>query len=208
VDLGVRGARRVGDARGALEVVGFASWARDLITFVPVGAGGRLKATNIGQARLAGVEVDARGEAGPIEVRAAYTGLVTANESACTAVVGRCDSPVLPGRPEHDLVADAIAHAGPASVRLGVDAVSGMFADLAQTVPVPARALVSAGARLDVTRRVRIAVDVRNVLDARAGTYAGATGPVRYPIGDSYDFPLPGRSVLVSARFDEPGLAP
>ncbi|HEX3771009.1 MAG TPA: TonB-dependent receptor [Polyangiaceae bacterium] len=206
VDAGGRGAARLGAngaARGALEVVGFATWARDLITFVPVGAGGRLKATNIGEARLAGVEVDARGQAGPVELRASYTGLVTANASACTATVGRCDEPVLPGRPEHDVVADAILHAAPATLRVGVDAVSGMFADLAQTVPVPARALLSAGARLDVTPQVRIAVDGRNLLDARTGTYAGAAGPVTYPIGDSYDFPLPGRSVLVSARFSD-----
>jgi hypothetical protein len=208
IDAGAHGSKRFAgtSARVALECVVFATWAQDLITFVPTGASGRLKATNIGLARLAGVEVDARAAAGPFEVRASYTGLVTANEAGCTAVVDRCDRPPLPGRPAHDVVADGIAHAGPASVRLGVDAVTGMFADLSQTIPVPARVLVSAGARVDVARDVRLALDVRNLFDVRTGTYAGATGSEPYPIGDDYAFPLPGRSLLVSARFSEPGL--
>ena len=208
VDAGVRGSKRVAvaNARIGLEVVAFATWARDLITFVPVGAYGRSKATNIGLARLAGVEVDARGATGPLEVRASYTGLVTANEAGCTATVGGCDRPALPGRPEHDLVADATVHAGPASVRLGVDAVTGMFADVAGGLAVPARVLVSTGARVDVARDVRLALDVRNLLDVRTGSYQGAMGLVHEPIGDYYEYPLPGRSVLLSARFSEPAM--
>ena len=94
-------------------------------------------------------------------------------------------------------------HVGPAVVRVGVDAVSGMVADLAGSIGVPPRVLASTGLRLDVTREVRLALDVRNVFDVRTGTYAGALGPVREPIGDYYEYPLPGRSFLVSARFTE-----
>jgi len=68
---------------------------------------------------------------------------------------------------------------------------------------VPPRVLASAGVRVDVTREVRLALDVRNLFDVRTGTYEGALGPVREPIGDSYEYPLPGRSFLVSARFTE-----
>jgi outer membrane receptor protein involved in Fe transport len=207
VDAGARASRRLGAARVGLELVGFATWADDLITFVPTGAYGKAKATNIGRARLAGIEADARAALGPVDLRASYTGLLTANEgdAACTLVVGSCQRPPLPGRPAHDLVADAVGHVGPASLRVGVDAVTGIVTDLSGSTEAPPRVLVSAGARLDVTRGIRLAVDVRNLFDVRTGTYQGVTGPVREPIGDSYDYPLPGRSVLVSARFSEPG---
>jgi hypothetical protein len=203
VDAGARAARRVGDARFSLEVVGFGTWAQDLITFVPTGAYGRAKATNIGRARMAGLEMDARAADGPLELRASYTGLATEDDASCTAATGGCARPPLPGRPTHDLVADVLAHAGPLVGRVGVDAVSGMVADLAGSIGVPARVLASAGLRVDVARGVRLAFDLRNVFDVRTGTYAGALGPVREPIGDSYEYPLPGRSFLLSARFSE-----
>jgi len=208
-DVGARGSTRFAGsgARLGLEVVTFVTWAQDLITFLPIGAYGKSKATNIGRARLAGLEVDARAAAGPVEVRASYTGLLTANDAGCVGAVGPCVPPRLPGRPEHDVVADAVAHAGPASVRLGLDAVTGIVTDLSGTLSVPARVLVSTGARLDVTPEVRLALDVRNLFDVRAGTYEGGSGAVREPIGDYYEYPLPGRSVLVSARFSEPRLA-
>jgi outer membrane receptor protein involved in Fe transport len=203
IDAGARAARRVGRARLSLEVVGFATWAQDLITFVPTGAYGRAKATNIGRARLAGVEMDGRAAAGPLELRASYTGLATEDDASCTAATGGCARPPLPGRPTRDLVADAMARAGPVVGRVGVDAVSGMVADVAGSIGVPPRVLASAGLRVEVAPRVRLALDVRNLFDVRTGTYAGALGPVREPIGDSYEYPLPGRSFLVSARFSE-----
>ena len=203
IDAGARSSRRFGSARVALEVVGFATWAEDLITFVPTGAYGRAKATNIGRARLAGVEADVRVAAGPMELRAAYTGLATENESACTAATGGCERPPLPGRPAHDFVGDVIAHVWRVRLRAGVDAVSGIAPDVSGSIVVPPRVLLSAGARLDVSRSVRVALDVRNLLDVRTGTYLGALGPVEEPIGDTFQYPLPGRSVLVSARFTE-----
>jgi outer membrane receptor protein involved in Fe transport len=203
VDAGVRTSRRTGSLRFALEVVGFATWAEDLITFVPTGAYGRAKATNIGRARIAGLEVDLRAAAGPFEVRGAYTGLATENEAACTATTGPCARPPLPGRPTSDFVGDAIAHVGPASVRVGVDAVAGVAPDLAGSIQVPARVLASAGLRVEVARGVRVALDLRNALDVRTGTYQGALCPVQEPIGDYFEYPLPGRSLLVSARFFE-----
>lgn len=202
LDAGARASRRLGVLAAALELDGFATWADDLITFVPQGAYGRAKATNIGTARLAGIEADARVRVGPLELRGAYTGLVTENDSACEPVVGPCVHPALPGRPTNDLVADLIGYAGPASARFGVDAVTGMVADVSGGIGVPARVLASAGARVDVAHGVRLALDVRNLFDQRTGTYQGALGPVREPIGDYYEYPLPGRTVLVSARFE------
>jgi iron complex outermembrane receptor protein len=201
IDAGARTSRRAGPLRVAAEIVGFGTWAQDLITFVPVGAYGRSEATNIGLARLLGVEVDLHAAAGPIELRGAYTGLSTENDSACEAIVGPCVRPPLPGRPTSDLVADLIGTLGPASVRVGVDAVSGIVADVAGSIGVPPRVLASAGARVDVVRGLRLALDVRNLFDVRTGTYDGALGPVHEPIGDYFEYPLPGRTFLVSARY-------
>jgi len=202
VDAGARSSRSFGRVTVALELDGFATWADNLITFVPEGAYGRAKAANIGVAQLAGIEAEARMRAGPVEVRGVYTGMLTEDDSACEPVVGPCVHPPLPGRPANDLVADVIGYAGPASVRIGIDAVTGMVADVSGGIGVPARVLASAGARVDVTRGVRVALDVRNLFDQRTGTYQGALGPVHEPIGDYYAYPLPGRSFLVSARFE------
>jgi hypothetical protein len=201
VDAGARTSHGRRGMRVTAEATGFATWAQDLITFVPTGADGRAKATNIGQARMAGVELDARGTLGPLELRAAYTGLLAVNGSGCTAATGGCTRPPLPGRPANDFVGDAIVRLGPAVVRAGVDVVTGIVADVAGSIHVPPRALTSVGARVDVVRGVRLALDVRNLLDVRTGTYTGAIGPVHEPIGDYFEYPLPGRSLLLSARF-------
>lgn len=203
VDAGGRFSRRFESVKVTSELVTFATWADDLITFVPTGAYGRAKATNIGRARMLGVEFDVRAQAGPVELRGSYTGLATENDASCTAIVGPCQRPPLPARPANDVVADAIVHDGPVTVRAGVDAVSGMFADSAGSIAVPARLLASAGGRVDLGRGVRLALDLRNLFDVRTGVYQGALGPVREPVGDYYEYPLPGRSVLVSARFSE-----
>jgi outer membrane receptor protein involved in Fe transport len=201
MDAGARLKRGWGPLLLSAEIVGFATWARDLITFVPVGAYGRSEATNIGLASLRGIEADIRAAAGPVEVRAAYTGLATENESACEAIVGACLHPELPGRPANDFVGDVIGRVGPASVRVGIDALSGMVADNSGSILVPPRVLTSVGARLDAAHGVRIAFDVRNLFDVRTATYEGAFGLVHEPIGDYYEYPLPGRTFLVSARY-------
>jgi len=212
------GARLASDPRapvhGRAELVGFATWATDLIVFVPEGAYGRERATNIGRARIVGLEADAATAALGFELRASYTLLATANESVCEAQTGflsanaACDRPELPGRPTNDLVADLTYTLAPVRLRYGVDAITGMIADEVGAVVVPPRVLQSAGARLDVpyVRGLRLAFDARNLFDVRTGIYEGALGAVREPIGDSYAYPLPGRTFLLSAQWrSEPG---
>jgi hypothetical protein len=210
VDAGARlVARRIGPVRLRAEIAGFATWADDLIVFVSQGAYGRARATNIGRARLVGAEAEVVAAAYGLEARAAYTALATANEAACAVAGGSiassstCARPQLPGRPEHDLVMDVSYTFGALRLRYGVDAVSGIVADLTGNVRVPARVLQSIGVRFDVPGAdgLRLALDVRNLLDVRNATYEGIVGPVREPIGDAYQYPLPGRSFLVSARF-------
>lgn len=204
IDAGLRRSLRPLGMRVAAELVGFISWAQDLITFVPMGAYGREVATNIGRARVLGAEFNARAAAGPLELRVSYTGLSTQNEAACTAQIGPCERPPLPGRPSDDLVSDLVFRVDRWMARVGVDATSGLDADLTGHAPVPARVLVSAGARLDLGPGVRLSVDVRNLFDVRVGTYDGVLGPAHEPIGDSYAYPLPGRSFLATVRFLRP----
>src|SRR5205085_7950711 len=79
VDAGARAAHRIGIARLRGEVAGFVTWADDLVVFVAQGAYGRAKATNIGRARLVGLEAEAGAKIDSFEMRASYTGLATTN---------------------------------------------------------------------------------------------------------------------------------
>jgi iron complex outermembrane receptor protein len=196
IDAGARTSQRFGVVRLHGELVGFATWADDLIVFVAQGAYGRAKATNIGQARLFGLEAEAGARIETFDMRVSYTGLSTLNDS-------EPGGPPLPGRPEHDLVVDAAYTVGPTRVRYGIDVIAGTHADLTGVIVVPDRVLQSVGLRLEVPgmRGLSVALDVRNLFDVRVAEYAGALGPVRAPIGDLFEYPLPGRSFLASARF-------
>jgi len=201
-DAGVRAQVGRTERNAQLEVVGFRTRATDLIQFVPQGAYGRAKATNLGDAELGGLELLGRARWGPVDLRAVYNLLLTADRTECDANRSdRCVSPPLPGRPRHALGADAGLRLGLVTVRYGVDVVSGMLADRVGVIQVPARTLQSAGVRVQATRQLTVGADLRNLADVRTGTYAGAFGPVPAPIGDQYDYPLPGRTVFVFARF-------
>ncbi len=198
VDGGVRASSPRGRVRAQAELASFATWAQDLILFVPIGFAQQLQATNIGRARIFGLEASAEAWVYGFDLRAAYTGLLTFND-ACACV----GTPPLPGRPAHDLVADLGYTLGPARIRYGVDAVAGISADLVGNIPVPPRVLSSTGVRVDIpgVSGLRVSVDIRNMFDVRTIGYAGFAGRDVLPIGDQYDYPLPGRSFLVTARW-------
>jgi len=204
-DVGARTSWHSGIFRGRFELDGFSTWADNLISFLRTGAYGLPKATNVGRARILGIEADLALFLADFSLRASYTGLATANETLCASVASAdgCTRPQLPGRPAHDLFSDLSYRLGPALFRYGVDVVAGMTVDETGAIPNPARVLHSAGARLDVphVKGLRIAFDARNILGLRTGAYDGVLGDVRYPIGDSYNYPLPGRSFLLSVRY-------
>jgi vitamin B12 transporter len=206
-DAGARTRWRYGMLSGSFELDGFSTWADNLITFLPAGANGLFKATNVGRARIVGTEADLALFLADFELHAAYTGLLTSDESECktSVVAGDCERPQLPGRPATDVVSDLVYKLGPTQFRYGVDIVGGMTVDNTGAIPNPTRVLNSAGARLDVPHLpgVRVALDIRNLFDLRTVDYpgVGALGPSAYPIGDSYSYPLPGRSVLLSVRY-------
>ncbi|MEO8874375.1 MAG: TonB-dependent receptor plug domain-containing protein [Polyangiaceae bacterium] len=204
-DVGARTSWHMGIFRGRFELAGFSTWADDLITFLPTGAYGLFKATNVGRARIAGTEADLALFVVDFSLHVSYTGLDTANETLCESTTNDgCARPQLPGRPAHDLFSDLSYRIGPAVVRYGVDVVAGMTVDNTGSIPNPARVLHSAGARLDVphVKGLRVALDLRNLFDLRTGGYQSAIGGTeRYPIGDSYSYPLPGRSFFLSVRY-------
>jgi hypothetical protein len=207
VDLGGRWS--TGRRRAKLELEGavFGTWAEDLITFVAQGAFGRAKATNIGRARILGLEQTARGTIADFSLRVSHTALATANASECLVVAGGCERPPLPGRPSHDLVADLTWERGIVRLRYGVDLVAGMRSDLRGRSLVPDRLLHGAGARVRIpgVPGLSITVDVRNLFDLRAGAVPDVGGSLRVPIGDLFEYPLPGRRFLLSARWAFPG---
>jgi hypothetical protein len=200
VDGGGRVVLTRGPVHGQADLAVFGTWARNLILFIPSGTEGLVEAENIGRARIFGLEAGVGAWGYGFDVRAAYTGLATFNDSQTPETSG---SPPLPGRPAHDLVADIGYSLGPARVRYGVDAVTGMYYDNVKGILIPARVLQSTGLRLDVPHvpGLRVALEIRNLFDVRTVTYAGFSGPSFFPIGDQYDYPLPGRSVLVTARW-------
>lgn len=211
IDAGLKIARKLGRLRLAFEGSVFGTWAEDLIVFVPQGAYGRAKAKNIGSARLLGTEAELRASAYGFELRLSHTALSTRNLGDCRFVAGTCERPPLPGRPEHDFVGDLSFTTGPVRVRYGVDVVTGISADNTGSFAyrVPDRVLHSAGARLAIpgVPGLSVALDVRNLFDLRVAEYPGVLGGKDpYPIGDFFDYPIPGRRILLSARwvFPEP----
>ena len=215
VDAGLRIARRLGALRLAFEAAVFGTWADDLIVFVPQGFYGRAKATNIGRARLLGTEAELRAGVGGFDLRLSHTALSTENQSACRFAGGggsprACERPPLPGRPAHDFVGDLSFTAGVVRIRYGIDVVTGISADNSGTYAyrVPDRVLHSAGARVAIpgAEGLSVALDVRNLFDLRIAEYPGVqigsvAGKDPYPIGDFFDYPIPGRRILLSARW-------
>jgi iron complex outermembrane receptor protein len=204
-DVGARYAGRVAGFRAQVEIDGFATHASELITLVPEGALGLLKAVNIATARIFGVEssVDVRGHG--VDLRAGYTGLLTYNDDPSVAA-GSASRPPLPGRPAHDFVGDVAYSIGPVRVRYGVDVVARLFADDAGLSPVPDRVLQSTGVRVAVpwVRELRLAFDVSNLFDVRTGltpSQLPGLAPQQAPIGDQFGYPLPGRTFLFTVRW-------
>ncbi|MFO0667279.1 MAG: TonB-dependent receptor [Polyangiaceae bacterium] len=194
-----RGARRLeGD------VVLFGTFARDLITFVPEGAYGRARASNIGRARILGIEASLFAKYEILESRVSYTWMDARNLSDCdSSATGECSAPPLPGRPESDLAWDLAYVVGPFRARYGIDFVSGIRADRTGALPVPERLLQSVGLRYSFPKRIglELTFDIKNIGDLRYASFRGLTGPVLAPIGDAFDFPLPGRSFLLTLRY-------
>ncbi len=217
-DAGVAFRPRLRRLRADVELTGFATHADQLITLVPEGAFGFLKAENIASARLFGVEGSADVRGYGLDVRAAYTGLLTFNDDPSVDPASP-SRPPLPGRPAHDFVGDVAYTFGPVRARYGVDVLAKLTTDNAGDVAVPTRVLQSTGVRLAIpwVRGLRAAFDVSNLADVRTGVAPGSASTLpgaplpTVALGDQFQYPLPGRTFLFTLRWapsEDPPSAP
>jgi iron complex outermembrane receptor protein len=202
-DLGVHGDAGDGRVHFRYELVGFVTRAEDLIVFLPLGRS-TFRASNVDSALFGGAEISAALAARGLSLTASYTLLATENTSDDPLARGR----PLPGRPMHDLSYDAAYRIGPVRVRYGVDAVAGTTVDTAATIVLPQRIFHGAGASLDVpfARGLRLGLEVQNLFDLRTLHVPSPLrrAPIALPVSDFLGFPLPGRTVWVTARFRAP----
>jgi outer membrane cobalamin receptor len=160
----------------------------DLVVYRPATLG--LKPFNSAEALVAGAELE--GATAPLgrlgaSLQAAYTFLFSETLRGDALTVGK----ELPRRPHHRLFARASVAPGPLRAHVEVHHVSSQFADDRNLGVIPAATVWSAGAsaRLAARPEVRVALEVRNLLDDRT---------LLDPIGN----PLPGRTALVTVRID------
>lgn len=191
------------------QLAGFGTWSEDLITWVSAGRVSR--AVNLAAARIRGVEVFGRVLAldERLEVDASYTFTDTADRGPDPTTRNQ----PLPGRPRHDAATHASIGrrfmAGGVElvprIRSGVEVLSGTRLDTAGRYVVPTRVLQSIGVELHAARRVRWALEVRNLLDQRTGPVTLPVGdrrPNPAPIGDYLGYPLPGRSLWTTLSLE------
>lgn len=166
----------------------FATLYRDLIVYEP-GSFRRLKPFNDAKALVRGLEVDlasapARSLLG-LSVEVAYTLLDTETLRGVDAELGR----ELPHRARHRVFARVAIGGESAGLHVEAHHVSAQFQDTRNLQLIPAATSLHAGAfvRLSARPDVRLALEVKNVLDDRS-------------LQDGFGNPLPGRMVLLTLR--------
>lgn len=203
--------RRGGFDRILVETGLFAHQAADTIALVPSG-GFVARAANIGDTRAYGAELVASARyARLVSVTASYTRLVTAQRNGDPSVEGK---PV-PRRPGHavnaraELAVDRLARLGSAGSAGGAawleanwQSVSSLDAIAARRVP--ARALIGAGARVELPGGLAVAVSLANLADTRIVPLPLEPPPspelTESPaaLADVAGYPLPGRSLYLA----------
>ncbi len=191
-----------------LEAAAFASRSRDTIVWVPNAA---LIAgpQNLGTAWLWGGELLASARAArALTLTADYTYLDSRQRDTLPSYDGK----ELPQRPRHQLHGRANL-AGRVASRLVVlfgDAalVSGNHLDPANLSLVPPRALVGAGLKLEIAPRLLVAIEGKNLTDARVEDIPLDPAPrpdlTRAPraVADFFGYPLPGRAFYLTLQWE------
>jgi iron complex outermembrane receptor protein len=195
----------IGDVdRIFVEADGFAHRAHDTIALITSG-GFVARATNIGDTQAYGAELVAAARfARTLSVTVSYTRLVSEQLAGDPSVEGK---PV-PREPGHSLEARAevahrvLGHLGSVWLEAAVQSTS--FLDPASLGRVPARALIGAGARIELAGGLAAALSVANLADTRIvhlpldppPSPALTESPTA--LTDVAGFPLPGRSFYLS----------
>ena len=168
------------------EVAAFCTFSNDLIAWQPLALSAVQRAYNVDSARICGAEAELVAAHGPWKMRASYTYLDAQDR----------EGHKLPGRATHEGHGDLSWSKRAWSAYLSSDAVGAIAADPSGDVVIPGRAFLHSGMTWVASPQFSLGAEVRNVLDLRAVSYSGTLGDVRLPVGDAFDFPLPGRTVF------------
>lgn len=174
-------------------------------------AGPRVRAVNLRAAKIRGLEQELH--IGLWEDRlvldANYTWIQTKNLSPEPSQRNR----PLPGRPAHQLFAKLSAKEGSPDPRrldfrsfVTYEWISGNFLDPSGRYEIPPRSIWGMGGGVSF-RGFHLDLSLRNLFDRRSAMIeaAGLQGPKRFypaPISDYLGYPLPGRSLWVSLRYE------
>ena len=184
-----------------VEATAFAARARDTIALIST-AGFVARAENVGATQRYGGElVLAARFARALSLTASYTRLVTEQRAIDPNLLGKA----LPRTPGH-LAYGRAELAGRVLGRLAslwsdVAVQSTAYLDQANFRRVPARALVGAGARIELAGGLAAAIAVANLAGTRVVTIPpdrAIDPPARTALADLAGFPLPGRSFYLS----------
>ena len=192
-----------------LEATGFAARSRDTIVLVPTAAL-VTGAQNLGAAWLWGGELTASARAArAVTVTANYTLLGSRQDHTLPSYDGK----ELPERPRHQLYARVDLAGWAPGHRLAVlwtDAAlsSGNYLDPANLDPVPARALIGAGVKLELWPGLLVAVSGKNLTDQRVESVALDPAPrpdltsAPRAVSDFFGYPLPGRAFYLTLQWE------
>ena len=172
------------------EAAVFCTFATDLIAWQALGVSATQRAYNVDSTTICGAEAELTARWAAWSSRVNYTYLHARDRQDRR----------LPGRAAHEAHGELCWSPRAASLYLAADAVGQMSADPAGDVSIPARVFTHAGLSLPLRTDFSLGLEMRNILDLRAVDYAGALGSLRLPVGDAFDFPLPGRTLFVWLR--------
>jgi vitamin B12 transporter len=189
-----------------LEAAFFASRPVDLIA-VLMNSGRYARATNLGDARVAGHEIAL---AGRIARAVTLTGNYTFLDSAQDSPLVSYDGKRLPGRPRHEAYVrvDVASRLGPFEVGGWTDAtlIAANFLDAGNTNQVPARRLLGVGVRVAPRAGWLVTVEAKNLLDERIEEISLDPAPrpdlatIPRAVSDFLGYPLPGRAFYAAVE--------
>ncbi len=177
--------------RGSLEAAFFGRYVDDSIVYLP--SARAAQATNLGPARMLGVELRAAASLGRFLAARLDYAFVDARE--LDGAGGQ-----IPGRPQNELTLRADVTRAPFALFYELQFVDRLYRDPANDAWIPERTLHAIGASFDRGWLV-LTVEIRNLADARVIQLPAGGTTVPYPLVDYFNYPLPGRALYATLVF-------
>ncbi|MGZ3427264.1 MAG: TonB-dependent receptor, partial [Polyangia bacterium] len=175
----------------SLEASFFGRAVDDTIVYLP--SSRAAAATNLGPARMLGVELRGAAAIGSFFAARADYAFVDARE--LDGAGGQ-----IPGRPRHQLTLRADVKRAPFAVWYELEYVDRLYRDPANDAWIPSRTLHAIGASFD-HKWIQLSVELRNLADLRVVQLPAAGTTVPYPLVDYFNYPLPGRAIYATLVF-------